>query len=131
MIVKAPVIARQRSDISIDFVLDLNAAHAVFEGHFPQGPVLPAVMQLQWAGELIAAEFQPAEWYRPEAITALKFMRVIRPSALLHLKLRPIGGAPLRYEFQYRQEEQLCSTGQLVYGQTLRTDSGVQPRTPP
>ena len=36
------------------FTLELNPAHAVYEGHFPGNPVVPGVCQIQMISELLS-----------------------------------------------------------------------------
>lgn len=65
--------------------LALDASLAVFDGHFPQAPILPGVAQLDWAVQLAREAFPlPPRFLRMEA---LKFQRVARPGDVLQLDL--------------------------------------------
>ena len=65
--------------------LPLDASLAVFDGHFPQAPILPGVAQLDWAVQLAREVFaMPRHFLRMEA---LKFQRVARPGDVVRLDL--------------------------------------------
>ncbi len=44
----------KHTDLQTDFTIEINANHAIFEGHFPNMPVTPGVVQLEIAKQLIA-----------------------------------------------------------------------------
>ena len=65
--------------------LELDPALAVFDGHFPQLPVLPGVAQLDWAIRFGREAFLlPPRFVRMEA---LKFQKIARPGLSLQLEL--------------------------------------------
>lgn len=66
--------------------LDVKAGLAVFDGHFPQSPVLPGVAQVDWAIAIARQQFDmPARCLRMEV---LKFQRLVPPGTELELDLR-------------------------------------------
>ncbi len=66
--------------------LDIHAGLHVFEGHFPQAPILPGVAQLHWAITLARDCFDvPARFVRMDV---LKFMRPVLPGTTLMADLR-------------------------------------------
>lgn len=66
--------------------LDIHAGLHVFEGHFPQAPILPGVAQLHWAITLARDCFDvPACFLRMDV---LKFMRPVLPGTTLMADLR-------------------------------------------
>jgi 3-hydroxymyristoyl/3-hydroxydecanoyl-(acyl carrier protein) dehydratase len=89
--------------------LALPADHDAFAGHFPGRPILPGVVQLDWAVQLGATCFGYA--FRPARRVRVKFMHVIRP--------HPSGLAvALRYDparaevaFEYRIGDTVASRG--------------------
>jgi uncharacterized membrane protein len=79
-------------------------------GHFPDVPIVPGVVQVDWAMQLIA------EWTgRPPAIQgidALKFKKPLRPGNEVTLVVEHEGGgAPFRFEF--RGAEDVYSSGRI------------------
>lgn len=63
----------------------LDPALLVFDGHFPQRPILPGVAQVDWAVTFARRHFVlPARFLR---IEALKFQRVAEPGMVLRLEL--------------------------------------------
>jgi 3-hydroxyacyl-[acyl-carrier-protein] dehydratase len=72
------------------FLLGLNPAHPVYEGHFPGNPVVPGVCQIQMVGELVSLEEgTPIKLVHADNV---KFMTLIVPGknneveALISLK---------------------------------------------
>lgn len=59
---------------------------SVFDGHFPQVPILPGVAQLDWAIHFAREAF--ALRTPVLRVEALKFQQVVRPGTRLHLELR-------------------------------------------
>lgn len=58
---------------------------AIFDGHFPTIPILPGVVQVDWAVELARAHLQIAGRFK--GIAATKFRRLVRPGMSLDLTL--------------------------------------------
>lgn len=83
---------------------------AHFPGHFPQAPVLPGVLQVQWALALAAARFDIAPHCRE--MEALKFQRLLRPDDVVELELRMDTERGKLY-FTYRLDGSHCSSGRL------------------
>jgi 3-hydroxymyristoyl/3-hydroxydecanoyl-(acyl carrier protein) dehydratase len=103
------IAVRTGEDVAgIDMVVD--AGLLWFQGHFPGAPILPGVVQIDWALAFArdhlglampcAREFQ------------IKFKAVIVPGDALTLALRfnPSNG---RLGFDYRRGGEVCSTGQV------------------
>lgn len=89
--------------------LALPADHEAFAGHFPGRPILPGVVQLDWAIQLAATCFGFES--RPATQVRVKFMHVIGPDpADLSLSLRY---DPSRAElaFEYRIGDTVASRG--------------------
>lgn len=93
------------------FTLSLPAGSAVFEGHFPDYPILPGVVQLDWAvrladqylglGQRVARDFQ------------IKFRRVIPPKSLVTLSLN-FDVARRRLGLEYRLGDAVASSGRIA-----------------
>lgn len=76
----------QSSATDTTFELYVSPHLAVFDGHFPESPVLAGVVQVDWA-IVLARKYMGvrAEFDRLEAV---KFLRVYQPGALLTLQLQ-------------------------------------------
>lgn len=81
-----------------------------FAGHFPQAPVLPGALQLQWALALAAPRFGLAP--RCREMEALKFQRLLRPGDVVELELR-LDAKRGKLHFAYRLDGTRCSSGRL------------------
>ncbi|MNL38809.1 3-hydroxyacyl-[acyl-carrier-protein] dehydratase FabZ [compost metagenome] len=84
---------------------------AYFSGHFPTAPVLPGVVQVEWALNLgqhlmnLPATFAGME--------VLKFQQLVRPGdeVQLHLRFDPVRS---KLYFAYRNETATCSSGRIL-----------------
>lgn len=84
---------------------------ACFTGHFPTSPVLPGVVQVDWAIALAKAHLQlPPRFVGMEV---LKFQQLVRPGDELLLTLRFDAGRSKLY-FTYTCAGQPCSSGRVI-----------------
>ncbi|UVM50015.1 acyl-CoA synthetase family protein [Pseudomonas sp. B21-015] len=84
---------------------------AYFSGHFPQAPVLPGVVQVDWALSLGQQLMDlPAKFAGMEV---LKFQQLVRPGdeIQLHLRFDPTRG---KLYFAYCNETATCSSGRIL-----------------
>lgn len=87
------------------------AAAPYFQGHFPECPVLPGVIQIgiaralaeEWLGVSVALT----------AVKKVKFTHVIVPGQSVHLALMRRGDHEVSYE--YRRGTESCSSGVLYF----------------
>ncbi|WP_449430763.1 ApeI family dehydratase [Pseudomonas putida] len=84
---------------------------ACFPGHFPQTPVLPGVVQVDWAIALACERLQLER--RFAGMEVLKFQQVIRPGDELALTLRFDAERGKLY-FAYSCAGQACSSGRIL-----------------
>ncbi|XQE66693.1 AMP-binding protein [Pseudomonas sp. P3C3] len=94
--------------------LDVPPDLAHFTGHFPQTPVLPGVVQIDWAQRLareLIAELPP----RFCGMEVLKFQQLVRPGDRIQLTLRFDAERGKLY-FAYRNGEAPCSSGRILLG---------------
>lgn len=92
--------------------LDIPPDLAHFTGHFPQTPVLPGVVQVDWAQQLareLIADLPP----RFCGMEVLKFQQLVRPGDRLQLSLRFDAERGKLY-FAYRNGEAACSSGRIL-----------------
>ncbi|RQH05729.1 AMP-binding protein [Paraburkholderia dinghuensis] len=93
---------------------ELRVPHTLvhFAGHFPDMPILPGVVQVDWALRL-ANEWVPGARILA-SVEQLKFMAPVPPGALLKLTLTQ-NAARRRVSFSWRLGERDCASGVIVY----------------
>ncbi|MHC8316557.1 AMP-binding protein [Pseudomonas sp. LB3P31] len=84
---------------------------AYFSGHFPKAPVLPGVVQVDWALALGQQLMNLPEKFA--GMEVLKFQQLVRPGdqVQLHLRFDPVRS---KLYFAYRNETATCSSGRIV-----------------
>ncbi|SEC57167.1 Acyl-coenzyme A synthetase/AMP-(fatty) acid ligase [Pseudomonas mohnii] len=84
---------------------------AYFSGHFPRAPVLPGVVQVEWALKLGQQLMNLPEKFA--GMEVLKFQQLVRPGdeVQLHLRFDP---ARSKLYFAYRNETATCSSGRIL-----------------
>lgn len=91
------------------FIVEIDAFESTgaFDGHFPNCPILPGVIQLDWVMKLAKMIFPIGE---PSAQNfQIKFSQIIRPGKItLHLKY--MGS---KIEFEYYVGGQKSSSGSI------------------
>ena len=84
---------------------------AFFSGHFPKTPVLPGVVQVDWAmvlGQQLL-DLPP----RFAGMEVLKFQQLVRPGDTIELTLR-FDRERSKLHFAYRNATAPCSSGRIV-----------------
>ena len=71
------VISTQSNNGSVNALLELNPAHHIFDGHFPDVPVVPGVCMMQMVKELV--ENHIGRTLRLSKADHLKFLTIINP----------------------------------------------------
>lgn len=84
-----------------------------FRGHFPGLPILPGVVQVDWAIRF-AEEYLGIPTGRFTGMKALKFSAPIQPDLRLTLELRWRPDTH-RLEFTYLSQSQKYSSGQMLF----------------
>jgi 3-hydroxymyristoyl/3-hydroxydecanoyl-(acyl carrier protein) dehydratase len=67
------------------FAFEVEAEHPAFSGHFPEQPILPGVVQLDWAIRLGGETFGALGAF--QSVEHLKFQAIIGPLEPMELKL--------------------------------------------
>ncbi|HEY4350529.1 MAG TPA: AMP-binding protein [Paraburkholderia sp.] len=106
------VLAEARDGNDLHYELRVPPSLVHFDGHFPGVPILPGVVQLDWAIHLASEHVTGI--HAVSSIDRLKFTAPVRPGALLALTLSH--DAPRRrVQFAYRLGERDCASGVIVY----------------
>ncbi|MBC7827742.1 MAG: 3-hydroxyacyl-ACP dehydratase [Chitinophagaceae bacterium] len=71
------ILNNQAETGSVNLLLELNPDHHIFEGHFPQLPVVPGVCMMQMVKELV--EDFTGQRLRLAKADHLKFLTIINP----------------------------------------------------
>lgn len=79
------VLGHAAADGGLRLDLEIPADLVYFRGHFPDVPMTPGVVQVDWAIRLAAAHFPLPSRFR--RLSALKFARVMPPRTRLFLDL--------------------------------------------
>lgn len=105
------VVATEGEDWHWQLQLQIPHDLAYFSGHFPATPVLPGVVQVDWA-LLLAQQLMdlPMQFAGMEV---LKFQQLIRPGDLVQLELR-FDCERGKLHFAFRMDGQPCSSGRIV-----------------
>jgi len=115
-----PKVVGRESGVEELFVLELAALdEPAFQGHFPGNPILPGVIQVDWAIRLGTEAFGPLGAFR--GMANLKFMDLIRPGEVLELGLtldRDKGVLGFRYQCGERRK----SAGRILFGPPLASE---------
>lgn len=93
----------------LELIVPLDLAH--FPGHFPGTPILPGVVQVDWAMNLSQRlmDLPP----RFAGMEVLKFQQLVRPGDRLNLTLR-FDPERSKLHFAYRNGEAACSSGRIL-----------------
>ena len=110
---KAPeVLSHTRTQEELLLQMKVPPDLAYFSGHFPTAPVLPGVVQVQWAHTLAV------EWLnlppRFGGMEVLKFQQLVRPGDTLELSLR-FDAERAKLYFAFRHQGAPCSSGRLLF----------------
>jgi 3-hydroxymyristoyl/3-hydroxydecanoyl-(acyl carrier protein) dehydratase len=112
------IVSQQQTGLGAELQLRVPATTPYFEGHYPNHPILPGVVQIGWAEQLARRYFALPECFI--ALEALKFQDLIFPGATLTLTLR-YKPERAKLEFNYRSAQGQHSSGRLAYAETQGT----------
>jgi 3-hydroxymyristoyl/3-hydroxydecanoyl-(acyl carrier protein) dehydratase len=106
------LLAESREGEALHYELRVPASLDHFAGHFPNLPILPGVVQVDWAIRL--ASEHVAGVRDVESVDRLKFMAPVPPGAILDLHLAH-DATRRRVQFAYRLNGRECASGVIVY----------------
>lgn len=111
---KAPeVLEQSASDGEWSLQLSVPPDLAYFSGHFPKAPVLPGVVQVEWALNLGRQLLKLDGAFA--GMEVLKFQQLVRPGDAIQLHLRFDAERGKLY-FAYRNDTATCSSGRILLG---------------
>ncbi len=101
--ISASFISIEITDSDRDFLLKgsflFKRNNRVFDGHFPDRPILPAVVQIGCVGFLVSMAFKRG--FEVEYIKKAKFKQIVIPEEMVHFDVRGLkvaGGFDVRCE---------------------------------
>lgn len=106
------VLLEAREGDGLRYELRVPSTLAHFGGHFPGLPILPGVVQVDWAIRLASEHVNGAR--ATASVDRLKFMAPVLPGAVLDLHIAH-DAARRRLQFAYRLNGRDCSSGVVVY----------------
>ncbi|CAB3674774.1 D-alanine--D-alanyl carrier protein ligase [Paraburkholderia phenoliruptrix] len=106
------LLAEARSGDTLHYELRVPPTLVHFSGHFPGLPILPGVVQVDWAMRLAAEQLLGVRGVN--SIDRLKFMAPVSPGAVLKLTLAH-DAARRRVQFAYQLNDRECASGMIVY----------------
>lgn len=98
--------------IGVRLAMDVSQQHFWFNGHFPDHPVLPGIVQLNWAGEISRRLFAPDLIF--SNLQGIKFQHTIEPQAKIYLQ---IDYCPKRTRaaFEFVGQDEMFSSGRVHF----------------
>ncbi|MDN4502131.1 thioester dehydrase [Alteromonadaceae bacterium BrNp21-10] len=84
-----------------------------FKGHFPDTPVLPGVVQLDWAINMAKTYLNLGDNIKISDLEVLKFKQLILPNQQIELTLQH--KSTHKFTFSYTSERGQHSSGRIVF----------------
>ncbi|WNZ84771.1 AMP-binding protein [Pseudomonas sp. P108] len=111
---KAPqVLSQLETEGEWSLQLSVPPDLAYFSGHFPKAPVLPGVVQVEWALNLGRQLLNLTGTFA--GMEVLKFQQLVRPGDEIQLHLR-FDPERRKLYFAYRNDTATCSSGRILLG---------------
>ena len=107
-----PPASRRLEGAETVFTLSLEPDLPACRGHFPGDPVVPGVVQVDWAIRLGETAFGPLGVFA--GLDQVKFLAPLRPGGAVELRLA-LGPARDRLSFQYVGAAGRHSSGQVRF----------------
>jgi len=93
-------------------ILFVDPSLAVFRGHFPGNPILPGVVQIDWAVSAAQEAFEQTPADRFRGMSRIKFKAPVAPASWLRLRLNRTDHS---VHFEFRDAVTTRTQGQLHY----------------
>jgi len=105
-------VSRDSNDVELSLYVSQNLD--CFKGHFPQTPILPGVVQLDWAIHFTKIYFELID-RELSHVEVLKYKAVIAPKSRIKMQLQQ--KSEVKYCFKIYSESQDHASGRLVFKQ--------------
>ena len=96
------IIHQQREEQAASFCVQLNAAHTIYQAHFPGEPITPGVCIIQIAKELL--EEYVGEPLDVQRVKNVKFLQVISPVTTPQVTYRLLKVTPEEHGYKAQVE---------------------------
>ena len=108
------VLEHSQNDTSAHISLLIEETNPAFAGHFPDHPVVPGLVQIEWADYFCRSLAVAGQLKNLEAV---KFTRLMKPGSTVQLKLEIIsaGSGLTKVQYTYFDDDSSYSSGKLVY----------------
>ncbi|MFQ6371999.1 thioester dehydrase [Shewanella sp. YIC-542] len=106
-----PVLAHHMDGNTASWQLQVAADYPAFAGHFPEHPVLPGVVQLDWAIRFGSEHFGYDG--AVAQLEVLKFQQLIRPGMEVTLRIEQLASGKL--QFSLSCDTQRFASGRIVF----------------
>lgn len=108
------VIHQEKLDHKIVYTIVTQETDRAFVGHFPNHPVLPGLVQLEWVDHFAKPLLGDVVLQNLEVI---KFSRLVTPNLQLTLEVEKLAsdGTNNKIQFRIYDEQGNFSSGKLVY----------------
>lgn len=97
--------------VTLELYVPAELAH--FSGHFPGMPILPGVVQIDWAVRYASQYLALSGDF--VALENIKFLSLVLPDTKLELNLN-WAAEKSRLDFSFSTSQRKCSSGRLVFG---------------
>jgi 3-hydroxyacyl-[acyl-carrier-protein] dehydratase len=88
----------------IDFIIELNSEHIIYQAHFPGNPITPGVCIIQIVKELVEEKLERK--FLLKKVNQVKFLNIINP----------LENRELTFSVSISQEgDEACKIGAVVY----------------
>lgn len=114
---KLPIL-KHLSGADYSWQLELQIPHDLtyFSGHFPTAPVLPGVVQVDWALHFAHQQMSIPSYF--SGMEVLKFQQLIRPGDTVELSLR-FEPEKTKLYFSFSMADVPCSSGRILLAETV------------
>lgn len=110
--------SQKHSSTEVELLLTIDSDIRYFDGHFPQAPILPGVVQVHWAEhysrEYFAAQMPARDSF--SQLEAIKFQHIIHPGQQVRLTLTWLADKhKLNFLLADLQGELQYATGRIAF----------------
>ncbi len=115
MLLPEVLAVQRRGECEVALELRVAPELAYFDGHFPGMPILPGVVQVDWAVRLAQQHLPVSGQF--STLEAVKFNMPVLPDTALTLVLQ-WDAERTRLTFSFTADARKCSSGRIVFGGT-------------